>query len=151
MESRAPTALSDRELVTSRLLDTPRERVFDAWLDPVRLARWWGPKGFTNSFEVFEPRPNGGWRFVMHGPNGASYPNESAFREIARPERLVIEHKSDPHFILTAIFGDEGGKTRLTWRMRFDSAEVCQQMKGIVVPANEQNLDRLAAELALSA
>jgi len=52
-----PTA--DREFVHSRLIDAPQERVFRAFADPVHLARWWGPNGFSSTFEVFEFRPDG--------------------------------------------------------------------------------------------
>jgi uncharacterized protein YndB with AHSA1/START domain len=45
-------------------------------------AQWWGPEGFANTFAQFEFKPGGRWVFVMHGPNGANYPNESVFREI---------------------------------------------------------------------
>ncbi len=147
MPTHASEALSDLEVQTSRLLDASRERVLAAWLDPARLARWWGPEGFTNSFEVCEPRAGGAWRFVMHAPNGAAHPNESVFREVG-PDRVVVEHLSAPHFVLTATLEDEGTGTRVTWRQRFDSAETCRKLQSVVVPANEQNLDRLAAEVA---
>ncbi|HEX6774746.1 MAG TPA: SRPBCC domain-containing protein [Methylomirabilota bacterium] len=68
---------SDREIVTTRVLAWPRERVVRAWTDPDHLARWWGPKGFTNTFQEFDLRPGGRGQFVMHGPNGADYPNQS--------------------------------------------------------------------------
>jgi uncharacterized protein YndB with AHSA1/START domain len=45
--------LSDREFANSRVFDAPPERVFKAWTDPTQLAHWWGPKGFTNTFEEF--------------------------------------------------------------------------------------------------
>ena len=67
---------------TSRQLDAKPEAVFAAIRDPVRLARWWGPDGFTNSFAVFEFKPGGRWQFVMHGPDGANYPNQAEFAEI---------------------------------------------------------------------
>ncbi len=49
----------DREIVTTRVFDAPRERVFRAWTDPDHLAKWWGPKGFTNTFQEFDMRPGG--------------------------------------------------------------------------------------------
>lgn len=73
---------SEREPVTSRVLEAPRERVFRAFSDPAHLERWWGPKGFTNTFHEFDLRPGGNWRFVMHGPDGADFPNESVFVEV---------------------------------------------------------------------
>ena len=147
----AADAPSDRELATSRLLNAPRERVFQAFRDPVRAARWWGPKGFTNTFHEFDLRPGGAWRFVMHGPNGGDYENESVFVEVSPPARLVIRHVSRPHFELTITLAEEGGKTRIGWRQRFDTAAECERLRALAMPANEENLDRLEAELARAA
>jgi uncharacterized protein YndB with AHSA1/START domain len=142
------SSTSDREIVTTRVLDAPRELVFKAWIDPDRLAQWWGPKGFTNTFQEFDPRPGGTWRFVMHGPDGVDYKNESVFVEIVKPERIVFQHVSGPRFQMTATFVEQAGKTRLTWRMLFESAAACDRVKTLAVEANEQNLDRLEAQLA---
>ena len=92
---------SDREIVTTRVIDAPRERVFEAFSDPARLARWWGPAGFSSTFHEFDFRPGGRWRFILHGPNGANYPNESVFVEMVKPERLVFDHLSDHWFRMT--------------------------------------------------
>ncbi|HEX8169871.1 MAG TPA: SRPBCC family protein [Thermoanaerobaculia bacterium] len=138
---------SDCEILNMRRIGAPRERVFRAWTDPEQLARWWGPAGFTNTFHEFDPRPGGAWRFVMHGPNGTDYKNESVFAEVG-PERIVIDHISAPRFRLAADFADDDGGTHITWRMTFASAEECARVRGYVVPANEQNLDRLEAVLA---
>ena len=70
-------ALSDREIVTTRVFNAARELVFKAWTDPDHLVHWWGPKGFTNTFQEFDLRPGGIWRFVMHGPDGVDYKNKS--------------------------------------------------------------------------
>jgi uncharacterized protein YndB with AHSA1/START domain len=141
-------AASDREIVTTRLLAWPRDLVFRAWTEPEHLARWWGPKGFTNTFQEFDLRPGGRWQFVMHGPNGADHPNQSVFVEIVKPERIVFDHVSAPAFQVTATFAEEAGKTRLTFRMLFATAAECEKVKGLVVRANEENFDRLEAELA---
>jgi hypothetical protein len=138
---------ADREFVHSRLIDAPRERVFRAFAEPAHLARWWGPDGFTNSFDVFEFQPGGTWRFTMHGPDGKNYPNESVFREIVVPERVVLEHFSGHHFLLAITFAAQGNQTRVGWRQVFDTAEHRARIAHIVVAANEQNLDRLAAEV----
>jgi uncharacterized protein YndB with AHSA1/START domain len=137
-----------REFVHSRLIDAPRERIFKAFTDPARLARWWGPNGFTSTFEVFDPRPGGTWRFVMHGPDGANYPNESVFVEVVAPERIVFEHMSLPHhFRMTLTLVAQGSKTVVGWRQVFDTAAERQRIAKFVIEANEQNLDRLAAEV----
>ena len=134
----------DREIVSTRVLDAPREVVFRAFGDPRMLARWWGPKGFTNTFHEFDLRPGGAWRFVMHGPDGTDYHNATDFIEVVRPERIVFRHLKPMHrFQMTMTFAEEAGKTRLTWRMRFDSAAELERVKGFVPAANEQNFDRL--------
>ena len=140
--------LADREIVTTRVLDAPRARVFKAWIDPSHLARWWGPKGFTNRFEEFDPRPGGVWRFVMRSPDGAEFDNRSVFVEIVEPERIVFQHVSGPQFQVTATFAELAGKTRLSFRMLFETAAECAKVRVFAVEANEQNLDRLEMELA---
>ena len=145
-----PAAGSDRTISTSRRISAPRQAILQAFVDGDRLARWWGPAGFSNSFEIFEPRPGGAWRFVMHGPDGTSYPNQSIVEEVG-PDRIVVRHTSAPHFVLTIALEDVGGQTRLAWRMVFESATVCAKVKPVVTVANEQNLDRLEAELARGA
>jgi uncharacterized protein YndB with AHSA1/START domain len=139
--------LTDRQIVSTRVVDAPRERVFRAWTEPEHLARWWGPKGFANTFQEFDPRPGGTWRFVMRGPNGAEYQNRSVFVEI-KPERIVFRHESPPQFQVTATFAEEAGKTRVTFQMLFETAAAREKVMGLAPEANEQNFDRLEAELA---
>src|SRR5512138_74034 len=92
-----PGDLSDREIVSTRTFDAPRERVFEAFSDPSRVARWWGPSGFTNTVHEFDMRPGGTWWFTMHGPDGADYPSESVFVDIVKPERIAFQHLSADH------------------------------------------------------
>jgi len=144
--TRASTA--DREFVHSRLIDAPRECVFRAFAEPKHLARWWGPNGFTSTFETFDLRPGGAWRFVMHGPDGMDYPNESVFLEVMAPERVVFEHLSeDHHFVMTITFMARGDQTLVGWRQVFDTAAHKERIAEFVAEANEQNLSRLANEV----
>ena len=138
---------SKRELATSRLIEAPRGRVFAALSDPARLARWWGPKGFRNTFQEFDLRPGGRWVFVMHGPDGRDYPNQSVFVEVKPPKRVVLRHDSTPRFEMTITFEDERGRTRDGWRQLFETAAERTRVARFAEVANEQNLDRLAAEL----
>jgi uncharacterized protein YndB with AHSA1/START domain len=136
----------EREIVTTRVVDAAPEAVHRAWTGPEHLARWWGPKGFTNTFDVFEPRPGGAWRFVMHGPDGRDYENRSVFVELA-PERIVLDHLSGPYFRATATFDPEDGGTRVTYRMGFETAEECARVKAFAGDKNEELMDRLEIEL----
>ncbi|HYE36775.1 SRPBCC family protein [Methylocaldum sp.] len=148
MNHNDPTSTADREITSTRVFDVPRERMFQAWRDPARLAAWWGPKDFTNTFHEFDLRPGGIWRFIMHGPDGVDYPNESVFVEVVEPERIVFQHVSSPRFQMTVTFTEQAGRTRLDWRMLFESAVECDKVRAVCVEANEQNFDRLQAQLA---
>lgn len=132
---------------TSRNLPFPRSQVFAAFANPEQLAAWWGPEGFTNTFEVFEFNNQGRWKFVMHGPDGAHYPNECLFQEVSAT-KIVIRHIGAPDFTLTITLADLDRTTSLHWHQAFDDAAVAARIEHIIVPANEQNLDRLAALLA---
>ncbi len=132
---------------TSREFPAPPEAVFAAIQDPARLARWWGPEGFRNSFQTFEFRPGGAWIFVMHGPDGTDYPNQSEFLEIVPNARVRIRHVNLPHFELTLTLEPSAAGTRLTWVGVFENREFAENMRGFLESANEQNLDRLAAEV----
>ena len=132
---------------TSRVLSATVTAVFDAIRDPQRLARWWGPDGFTNEFDVFEFAPGGRWQFTMVGPDGKRYRNESAFADIVPGARVRIDHISPPRFVLTIALTPAGSGTHLSWEQAFEDPAVAASVRRIVEPANEQNLDRLAAEL----
>lgn len=145
-------SLIDTDIITTRLIPFPRETVFAAIADPEQLARWWGPEGFTNTFSEFDFRSGGSWTYVMHGPNGANYPNESQFEEIEPPARLVLVHLRPVHrFVITMTLDEEDGGTRLTWNMRFEIPPDSQKFREFIANANEQNFDRLEAVLAESA
>lgn len=136
---------------TERVFDVPPGRVFAAFEQPDQLAQWWGPSGFANTFERFEFKPGGRWVFVMHGPNGAHYANESVFREIRRDSRIVIEHVVKPWYRLTVKLTARGDQTHLAWDQEFESPEVAAKMRPLCKTANEQNLDRLQSLLASQA
>ena len=106
-----------------------------------------GPADFTNTFKVCEFKSGGRWSFIMHGPDGKNYPNESVFAEIKSPEKVVVQHISEPKFRLTIILAPSPAGTVVSWSQAFESSEVARHIEHIVVPANEQNLDRLSVEV----
>lgn len=139
--------LSEREVVAFRHYPASPGEVHAAWVDPERLATWWGPAGFTNTNELCEPWPGGTWRFTMHGPDGKDYPNVCRFVEV-EPHRIAIQHVGAPEFILSADLIPEGEGTRLVWRQAFAEADTCRKLRSYVLQPNEDNLDRLGADLA---
>jgi uncharacterized protein YndB with AHSA1/START domain len=132
---------------TSREFPATVEQVFAAISNPQRLNRWWGPSGFTNTFSVCDFKTAGRWSFIMHGPDGHNYPNENVFAEITAPRKVVIQHVVEPRFSLTIGLASSAAGTVVSWSQAFESSEVASRIEHIVVPANEQNLDRLLAEV----
>ncbi len=141
---------NDRTLGTERILPYTPEAIYNAFATPRVLAYWWGPDGFTNTFDVFDFKAGGKWIFTMHGPDGRSYANKSFFAELDPSRSIVIRHDCPPFFTLTVGLSPVAGGTRLTWDQAFDDAETAKAVQAIVGPANEQNLDRLTRALALS-
>ncbi|MEO7933184.1 MAG: SRPBCC family protein [Chthoniobacterales bacterium] len=139
------------QLVSYRVLNASRQRVFRAFAEPEHLARWWGPNGFRSTLHRFEFRPGGRWELTLHGPDGTDYKNEYFAVEIVEPERIVINHPDPAHeFQLIVTLAEEGEhQTRLKWRQVFASSEHFGEIQSFVTEANEQVLDRLEAEVAV--
>jgi len=148
---------ADREIVISRVLDAPRELVWEAMANPKHVVNWWGPRGFTTTTEKMELRPGGEWKHVMHGPDGANYPNHSTFTEVVKPERIVYVHGGaregggvEVRFVMTWTFEALSEKqTRLTLRQVHETKEkrdfVVKEFGA--VEGGKQTLERLAEYL----
>ncbi|MPZ33763.1 MAG: polyketide cyclase [Rhodospirillales bacterium] len=116
----------DRELVLTRLINAPREKVYRAWTDPALLKQWFAPKPYTTPVVEIDVRPGGSAYFVMRGPDGKDLPNHGVYLEVVPNEKLVStdayvkawESSEKPFMTLILTFEDEGGKTRYTARVR---------------------------------
>lgn len=144
---------ADREIVITRTLRAPRERVFDAFTDPQQIGKWWGPNGFSIATAAMDARPGGSWRFEMTGPDGTLWPNVIDYVEVVRPERLVYRHGSgsegDPGFDVRITFEEAGdGATLLTMRTIFASPEALAEVRKFgAEELGNQTIDKLAAYL----
>jgi len=117
--------LTEREVTITRVFDAPRATVFRAWTDADRLARWWGPKGFTNPVCEIDARVGGAIRIHMRSPDGSVYPMKGEVREIVHPERLVFTNIAVDaagnriiEGLTTVIFIQRDGKTTMTLHTR---------------------------------
>jgi len=139
---------ADCEIVSSRIFNSPLHQVYRACSEPAHLLKWWGPKGFTNTFQEFDFREGGKWRFIMHGPDKGHYPNECEFIKIDEPRLIAWTRHSKPLFQMVVHFESiAGDQTKLVFRMLFDTAEECNQIKVFAPEKNEENFDRLQEEL----
>jgi uncharacterized protein YndB with AHSA1/START domain len=121
------------------------------------MAKWWGPRHFTNPVCELDVRPGGAILIHMRGPDGTVYPMRGTFREIDEPERLVYLSSAVPdaegndslEVLATVTFEDLGGKTKLTVRNTLLRAtgDAKFALEGMDAGWN-QSLDRLADLLA---
>ncbi len=146
----ARSATADREIAISRVIDAPRELVFEAFTEVRHLSRWWGPEGFTITTRAFEFRAGGVWDFVMHGPDGTDYQEWISWTEIVPPERIALLHgesRGDPNaFESVLTFAPDGAGTRIEMRtvfrtkgLRDEAVEKYQAIEG-----GQQTLNKLA-------
>ena len=122
------TLPTDREVVVTRVLDAPRERVFLAYVDPKAIPEWWGPRGSIVTVDRMEVRPGGAWRYVSRAPDGSEHGFHGVFQEIRPPERLTwtFEYEGEPGHVSVETITFEAvraGKTKVTVMARFDSRE----------------------------
>jgi len=123
MSTSAPN--SDRELLLTRLIAAPRQKLFKAWTDPELLKQWFAPLPYTTPVAELDVRPGGASRIVMRDPEGNEFPNRGVYLEVLENERLVFtdaytkawEPSAKPFMTVILTFADEGGKTRYTARV----------------------------------
>ena len=138
----------DFEIVSTRIFDAPRELLFRAWTEPNHLKNWWGPAGFTNTFNSFDLRVGGIWDFTMHGPEKGNYHNNCEFLIIERPSVLAWQRHSKPLFKVAAKFEEVSSQqTKVIFKMIFDTVEERNKLQPYVIDKNEENFDRLEVEL----
>jgi uncharacterized protein YndB with AHSA1/START domain len=142
-----------REIVSERVFDAPRERVFAVYTDPELIPQWWGPRRMTTIVDQMDVRPGGAWRFVAREPNGEEIGFWGTYREVTAPERIVqtFECEAMPGHVLveTATFEDLGGRTKVTTTSLFHTSEERDDMlaSGMERGLTETH-DRLAELLA---
>jgi uncharacterized protein YndB with AHSA1/START domain len=144
-----------RELVITRILQAPRDLVFQAWTDPAHLAQWFGPKGYTIPACEVDARPGGALRIVMQAPDGTQHPMKGVFREVIEPERLVFTNialDAKGNMLLegltTVTFADEGAATKMTLTTSMEGAAgVVERMLDGMEAGWSQSFDKLAEYL----
>ncbi len=128
---------AEQELVITRDLKAPRERVFAAWTDPRQAAIWWAPQDCTPLSCEMDVRPGGAWRRRMRVPDGTVITKYGTYQEVVTPERLVFTYGTeyadgtvDPETLMSVTLADLGGATRLTlrhWAFRTEASRVSHE------------------------
>jgi uncharacterized protein YndB with AHSA1/START domain len=125
-DSKTRTSAEGNDLVLTRIIDAPREKVFNAWTDPALLKQWFAPLPWTTPVVETDVRAGGANFFVMRSPEGNDFPNHGVYLEVVKNERLVFtdafkkawEPSDKPFMTVVLTFEDQGGKTKYTARVR---------------------------------
>lgn len=136
------------EIFSSRVVNAPLEKLYNAFSNPDHLKNWWGPEGFTNTIHEFDLRPEGRWILTMHGPEKGNYENSSVFK-VVEPQKLIAWKRiSQPFFDMEVGFEKiDDTQSKISFRMIFATEEECNKIKNFAGPKNEENFDRLEREL----
>jgi uncharacterized protein YndB with AHSA1/START domain len=144
---------SDLEIQMARTFDAPRELVFNAFIDPELIPKWWGPRNTTTVIDTLEARTGGKWRFLNIGSDGTEHAFRGEFREVTPPERIVWTFEYEPWpgniTVETVTFEEQDGKTTVSTVSTFDTVENRDAMlnSGMETGAAE-SYDRLEELLA---
>lgn len=141
--------VADREIITTRIVDAPRELVWEAWTNPKHIVHWWGPNGFTTTIESMDLRVGGEWKYMMVGSDGTHYPNHMVYKEITRPSKLVADHGDGERvwFEFTVTMQETSNGTLVTIRHLFPSKESRDEVveKYGAIEGGKQHLAKLEA------
>jgi uncharacterized protein YndB with AHSA1/START domain len=123
----AYTTPSDREVVITRVVDAPRDLVWEVWTSPEHIARWMsGRKGWTMPICEMDLRPGGKWRYVWRMPDGGEMTLGGVVREVAPPTRLVTTERWGPEWpetLNTLALTEAGDLTTITITVLYPSKE----------------------------
>jgi uncharacterized protein YndB with AHSA1/START domain len=149
------TITKRRELYISRYYAASRQQVYRAWTEARHVARWWGPKDFTNPVCEIEARVGGRLHIVMRSPDGTDYPMRGTITELRVAERFAFDYEAldtagKPVLMgrLSVSFADEDGKTRMSLSTYAEGLgmDAVEKLEGMETGWN-QSLDRLARSL----
>ena len=130
--SASATPSSDRELVLTRVIDAPREKLYRCWTEPELMKQWFAPKPWTTPVAEVDVRTGGSSLVVMRSPEGQDMPCPGVYLEVVPNERIVAtdayakawEPSGKPFMTMILTFEDlGGGKSRYTARVRHWTVE----------------------------
>ena len=139
-------------LIHTRLLDAPRDLVWEVWTSPEHMKEWWGPDGFSLTTKSMHVEPGKIWDFIMHGM-GRDWDNKIEYTEVKKPSLLSYRHSGtrseDYNFTVTVSFEEVEGKTLLTMKSVFKSKEIIDELNRKVnaIEGGKQTLNRLESYL----
>jgi uncharacterized protein YndB with AHSA1/START domain len=139
---------NSNQLVIHRIFNAPVKSVWDVWTDPNKVAKWWGPRGFTITTKSKELKVGGKWIYTMHGPDGTHYPNITTYFVVDHLKQLEYDHGANENqkalFRVNVLFSEIKDKTHMHMTMTFESPHIAKEMSQFIKSANGNSTwDRL--------
>jgi uncharacterized protein YndB with AHSA1/START domain len=148
MEGYNTFSQEDNTLIHTRILDAPRDLVWEVWTNPEHLKEWWGPDGFSLTTISMNAEQGQSWDFIMHGM-GQDWDNKIEYVEVQKPSLLSYKHSGaeneDYNFTVSVLFEEIEGKTMLTMKSVFKSKAIIEELNRKVnaIEGGRQTLNRL--------
>ena len=152
MEKHNTFRQEDNTLIHTRLLDAPRELVWEVWTTPEHIKKWWGPNGFSLTTKSMSVESGKVWDFIMHGME-RDWDNKIEYMEVKKPSLLTYKHSGaeneDYNFTVSVVFEEIEGKTLLTMKSVFKSSAIIEELNRKVnaIEGGKQTLNRLESYL----
>jgi uncharacterized protein YndB with AHSA1/START domain len=127
-----PNDLSKRILTIDKVLNAPVKTVWQAWISPEHITRWWAPKGMEVKVVQHEFVVGGRWKYVMPMPDGTEFISEGVYSEIVEFKKIVTSADFRPMtegVILQALFEEQGETTHFTFSVIHPTEEYCRQQE----------------------
>jgi len=127
-------ASAKRDLVLTRLIEAPREKIYRAWTEPELIKQWFAPRPWTTPIVEIDVRPGGSSLIVMKSPEGIELSNRGVYLEVVENERLVFtdaytrawEPSGEPFITVVLTFNEATGGTRYTACVRHWTVADCE-------------------------
>jgi len=120
------TTPTDREIRFTRVVNAPRDLVFEAHTSCEHMSHWWGPRKYEVSSCDIDFREGGTWR-IVHSAEGEEHGFHGEYREIVRPERITwtFEYEGMPGHVSvdTVTFEEHDGATTISGTSVYDTKE----------------------------
>ena len=138
-----------QDIISTVVIDAPRELVYKAYTDPKLFAQWWGPRQYENHIDKFDIRRGGEWRVVHRGADGGEHPFRGVTHDAVAPERICQTFEYEPmagHVALQTVnFEDLGGKTKIVAQIVFQTV---MDRDGMVASGMKSGADESMERLA---
>jgi uncharacterized protein YndB with AHSA1/START domain len=137
----------ENSLIHTRILDAPRDLVWEVWTTPEHIKEWWGPDGFSLSIKSMNVEPGKIWDSIMHGW-GRDFDSKVEYVEVKKPSLLSYKHfgeSEEYNFFVSVSFTEVEGKTLLTMKSTFKSKAIIEELnkRANVIEGAKQTLNRL--------